>query len=90
MVAVVARMLEHGGLEFALRISGSGGMLLESGLSGAFRLTHICAWARGVVGTSARYVVYEAVRLFLFQLVLGLDKRLSEGSACGDGVGIVE
>ena len=73
MVIVVTRMLEHGGLIFALRIDGSGGLLLETSLSGALCLSHIGAWAWRVAGAGTRYVVDEAVALFLFEFVLGLD-----------------
>ena len=66
MVIVVARMLEHGGFEFALRIDGGGGVLLESSLSSTLCFPHICAWAWDVVSASARYVIDKAVGLLLF------------------------
>ena len=66
MVFIVARMLEHGGFEFALRIDGGGGVLLKSSLSSALCFPHICAWAWDVVSASARYVIDKAVGLLLF------------------------
>ena len=87
MVFIIARMLEHGGFEFALRIDGGGGVLLETSLSGALCFPHIGAWAWRVAGAGTRYVVDEAVGLFLFEFVLGFDEIFSKRPARRNGSG---
>ena len=57
MVLVVAGVLEHCRLVFAESVSGSRGMLLETGRDGSLCLADISAWARCRVGSSAGYVV---------------------------------
>ena len=74
MVLVVAGVLEHCRLVFAESVSGSRGMLLETGRDGSLCLTDISAWARCGVGSSARYVVDMAYSLFFFYFVFRMNK----------------
>ena len=70
MVLVVAGVLEHCQLVFAESVSGSRGMLLETGRDGSLCLADISAWARCRVGSSAGYVVDVANGLLFFEFVL--------------------
>ena len=85
MVLMVAGVLEHGRLVFAESVSGSTGMLLETGRDGSLCLADISAWARCRVGSSAGYVVDVANGLLFFELVLWMNKGFSEGASRGDG-----
>ena len=77
VVVIFASMLQHCRLVLPKSIGGSLGVLLEAGSCSSFCFSYISAWARCRINASARYVVNVANSLFLFDLVLGFDKRFT-------------